>query len=180
MGFFDDVSRIGANTPYPRGGQWDPPEAEFPSVAASALLLARTEAVAVALTAIWAFKAGFEFWIKAQFRHDGPALETCPDDQSLHVGLQFADGRRVANVGNVSEPAGSVPAGLILSPRSSGGGRRHRNRSYWVWPLPPAGPLTFVCEWAAFDIPEQRAEVDGQLILNAAQRSVQVWSEGNG
>lgn len=137
-------------------------------------------AVAVALTAIWAFKAGFEFWIKAQFRHDGPALETCPDDQSLHVGLQFADGRRVANVGNVSEPAGSVPAGLILSPRSSGGGRRHRNRSYWVWPLPPAGPLTFVCEWAAFDIPEQRAEVDAQLILNAAQRSVQVWSEGNG
>jgi hypothetical protein len=43
MGFFDDVSRIGADTPYPRGGQWDHPEAEFPSVAASALLLARTE-----------------------------------------------------------------------------------------------------------------------------------------
>jgi hypothetical protein len=180
MGFFDNVSRIGADTPYPRGGRWDPPAAEFPIVAVSALLLARTEVVAVVVTAIWAFKAGFEFWIKAQFRHDGPALATEPDERSLHVGLLFADGRKVANVGSVSEPAGSVPTGLILSPRSSGGGRRHRDRSYWVWPLPPAGPVTFVCEWAAFNIPEQRAEVDAQLILDAARRSVQVWPEGNG
>jgi hypothetical protein len=107
MGFFDDVSRIGADTPYPRGGPWDPPEAEFPGVGASALLLARTGAVAVAVTAIWACTTGFEFWIKAQFRHGERALETQPDDQCLHVGLQFADGRKAANVGSASMPWGT-------------------------------------------------------------------------
>jgi hypothetical protein len=180
MGFFDGVSRISPDTPYPRGGRWDPPSAEFPRVAASAVLLARTEVVAVAITAIWAFTAGFEFWVQAQFRHDGLALEEQPDDQSLHVGLQFADGRKVADVGRVPEPAGSDPGGLILSPRSFGGGRRHQDRSYWVCPLPPAGPLSFVCEWAAFGIPESHAEVDAQLVVDAARHSVQIWPEDNG
>jgi hypothetical protein len=79
--FFDGLSPIGAGPPdahggpwdgpYPHGGPWDRPEGEFPSAAASALLLARTEEVAVAVTAIWAFKAGFEFWVWAQFRHPG-------------------------------------------------------------------------------------------------------------
>jgi hypothetical protein len=132
MGFFDGVSRVSPDTPYPRGGRWDPPSAEFPRVATSAVLLARTQVVAVGIRAIWAFAAGFEFWVHAQFRHDGPALERRPDDQSLHVGLQFADGRKAANVGRVAEPAGSILAGLVLSPHSFGGGRRHQDRSYWV------------------------------------------------
>ena len=71
MGFFNGESPTGAGTPpapsgpwggpYTHDGPWDPPEGEFPRVAASALLLAQTEQVAVAVTAIWAFKAGFEF-----------------------------------------------------------------------------------------------------------------------
>ena len=66
MGFFDDVSRYPSSMPGPRGTPWDPPAGEFPcAVATGALVLARTEAVAVAVTTIWAFRAGFEFWIKA-------------------------------------------------------------------------------------------------------------------
>jgi hypothetical protein len=179
MGFFDSVSRGNPGQPYPKGDPWDPPSVEFPHVAASAVLLARTEVVAVAITAIWAFTAGFEFWVHAQFRHDGHALQRQPEDQSLRIGVQFADGRKVANVGRVPERAGSVPAGLILSPHSFGAGRRHQDRSYWVWPLPPAGPLSFVCEWAAFGIPESRAEVDARLVLDAARHSVQIWPAGN-
>jgi hypothetical protein len=76
-------------------------------------------------------------------------------------------------------PAGSESAGLILNPLSFGAGRRHQDRSYWVWPLPPAGPLAFVCEWAAFDIPEARAGTEAQPILDAAQRTVQLWPAGN-
>jgi hypothetical protein len=63
MGFFDGVSRVTPGKPYPKGDPWDPPSVEFPRVAASAVLLARTEVVAVAITAIWAFTAGFEFWV---------------------------------------------------------------------------------------------------------------------
>jgi hypothetical protein len=174
MGFFDDVpaalERPG------QGDPWDPPTAEFPRVAvADALVLASTGEVAVAVTAIWAFRAGFEFWVSALFRRPGPALADQADDRSLHVGVQFADGRKVANVGSVPGPAGTVPARLILRPVGFGGGLRHWNRSYWVWPLPPAGPLTFACEWAAFEIGESRAEVDAQLVLDAAGRSIRIW-----
>lgn len=181
MGFFDAVSRYPPSTPIPRGAPWDPPAGEFPcAVATGALVLARTEVVAVAVTVIWAFRAGFEFWIKAQFRHPGPALERQPDERSLHVGVQFADGKKAANVSRVPDPAGSVSAGLIMRPVSFGGGHRHQDRSYWVWPLPPAGPVTFVCEWAAFDIPEARAGTDAQLIVDAAGRIIQLWPADDG
>jgi hypothetical protein len=93
------------------------------------VLLARNEVVAVAVTAMWAYKTGFEFWVQSQFRPPGPALEDQPDDQSLHVGLQFADGRKVADAGGLPEPSGSVATGLILSPLSFGAGR-HQDRSY--------------------------------------------------
>lgn len=47
----------------------------------------------------------------------------------------------------------------------------------WVWPLPPAGPLEFICQWPVYGIGETRIGIDGQLILDAARRSVQLWPE---
>jgi hypothetical protein len=49
-----------------------------------------------------------------------------------------------------------------------------------VWPLPPPGPLVLACEWSAFNIGEERAQVDAQLILDAPKHSVQIWPQGNG
>jgi hypothetical protein len=100
-----------------------------------------------------------------------------PVTESLHIGLQFADGRKVVNVRHVPGPAGSVPGHLILSPLSFGGGMFHRSRSYWVWPLPPAGPMTFACEWAAFGIWETRTELDAEPILRAAAQTIKLWPE---
>jgi hypothetical protein len=177
MGFFDDVPS-NPSEDMPQGRPWDPPVAEFPRVAKpDALLLVRTDVVAVAVEAVWAFKEGFEFWVKAVFRDRGPALELEPNEESLHFGLQFADGRKVANTGRAPGPAGSVATQLLLRPINFGGGIYHQKRSYWVWPLPPPGPLAFVCEWRVFDIQEQRAEVEAQLILDAAQHSMEVWPE---
>jgi hypothetical protein len=58
-----------------------------------------------------------------------------------------------------------------------GGGtpRSHFSR-WWSWPLPPAGPLEFVCEWSALGIPETWAGIQAQPILDAAARSVQLWT----
>lgn len=175
MGFFDDA---GPESDWERGaGAWKRPDAELPRAAESALLLARTDMVAVAVTAIWAFSSGFEFWIGVWFRQPGLALQKEPDDRSLHIGLRFADGRKVANVGRVPGPAGSVPGNLILSPLSFGGGMFHRSRSYWVWPLPSAGPMAFVCEWAAFGIAETSTQVDAEPILRAAAQTIKLWPE---
>ena len=178
MGFFDDPS-LEPDTAR-EAGAWKRPAGELPRAAESALLLAQTDLVAVAVTAIWAFSSGFELWIGVLFRQPGPALQTEPDDQSLHIGLRFADGRKVANVGRLPGPAGSVPGNLILTPLSFGGGMLHRSRSYWVWPLPPAGPMTFVCEWSAFGIPETTTELDTQPILRAAAQSIKLWPEDKG
>ena len=46
-----------------------------------------------------------------------------------------------------------------------------------VWPLPPPGPVSFVCELPARGIPESRVEVDAQLILDAAGRAIRLWPE---
>jgi hypothetical protein len=46
-----------------------------------------------------------------------------------------------------------------------------------VSPLPPAGLVTFVCEWAAAGIGEAQASLGGDLIVEAATRSVPLWPE---
>ena len=56
----------------------------------------------------------------AQFRHLGPALEHETDEQSLHIGLQFADGRKAVNVGRVPEPGGAEAAGRLFDPPLEG------------------------------------------------------------
>jgi hypothetical protein len=175
MGFFDDAIRPGPDDPDPQGHPWTLPARQLPKAAASGLLLAQTDAVAVAVSVIWAFREGIEFWVEAHFRDRQHPRDHLPDEESLHVGLEFADGRKAANIGGLPDPAGSEAAGLILSPRSFGAGLRHQHRSYWVWPLPPRGPLAFVCEWAGLGIPESRAEVDAQVILDAAEQSIQLW-----
>lgn len=120
MGFFDDA---GSDPNWELGaGGWKRPVSELPRAAESALLLARTDTIAVAVTAIWVFSSGFEFWIGVWFREPGQALQTEPDDQSLHIGLRFADGRKVANVGHLPTPVGSVPGNLILSRSASAAG----------------------------------------------------------
>jgi hypothetical protein len=40
--------------------------------------------------------------------------------------------------------------------------------------------MEFVCEWPALGIPETRAGLDAQLILDAAGRSIRLWSEAEG
>ncbi len=49
--------------------------------------------------------------------------------------------------------------------------------TYWVYPLPPPGPLAFVREWPALGLFETLVEIDAQPILDAAARSVQIWPD---
>jgi hypothetical protein len=44
--------------------------------------------------------------------------------------------------------------------------------SYWLWRLPPPGPVVFVCDWPAVGIEQARAQIDGQRIRDAAARSI--------
>jgi hypothetical protein len=57
-----------------------------------------------------------------------------------------------------------------------GGGGRWR-QDFWVWPLPPAGSLAFVCEWPAAGIALSRADTDAQQLLDGAARAVALFPD---
>jgi hypothetical protein len=46
---------------------------------------------------------------------------------------------------------------------------------YRVRPLPPPGPLAFICAWPGRGIPTARTEVDGAAIRAAADAAVTLW-----
>jgi hypothetical protein len=192
MSFFDHLP-VAEPVPPRVHHPWDPPEAEFPAAVPSGpLLLGRTEQAAVAITGISAYSAGFEIFVTARFRA-GTGGASGPGDggpggpepairrRSFRLGLQFADGTKVIGQHGGSGPPGEAePAGPILRTYLGGGSPRSSFWRWWAWPLPPAGPVEFVCVWPALEIPETRAGLDAQLILDAAARSVRLWPEEEG
>ena len=145
------------------------------------LVLGRSDTAALWIPALTASADGFEFDL--ELRHDldeeefgdpfffghrpGRRRRTSEgglDPELLRFGIQFSDGRKATNIDTripsrtpgVDEP----PGGLVLSPRGGGGGQGRWRQDFWVSPLPPAGPLAFVCEWPVAAIPETRNEVD--------------------
>jgi hypothetical protein len=190
MSFFDDLP---AAEPEPARAHhpWDPPEAEFPAAVASGpLMLGRTERAAVAITGLSAYSAGFEIFVTARFRPDpgasGPLGRTPGGPQplvaprSFRFGLQLADGTKVIGERGPGRAGGAEPDGPILRTFMGGGGPRSHFWRWWAWPLPPAGPLEFVCEWPGNGISETRIAIDAQLILDAAARSIRLWPEEEG
>ena len=46
-----------------------------------------------------------------------------------------------------------------------------------VQPLPPPGPLAFICAWPGRGIATSRMEVDGGAIRAAAEAAVTLWPD---
>jgi hypothetical protein len=193
MGFFDHALHRPPAPTEPRQRQrampgWVKPEAEVPRVVELATVLARSEKAAVALGQVRAYSSGFEFDLFAVLRRAElrsypfwPIIEVHGDEivpsDILRIGLQFADGAVLTNVDRRVGDAdpGDGPRGPMLTSGGSHAGQRRQDATFWVWPLPPPGPLTFVVEWPARQIPESRHEIDASLILDAAARVIELW-----
>jgi hypothetical protein len=63
----------------------------------------------------------------------------------------------------------------MLSFGDGGGGGRTYDHNMWLSPVPPAGPLTFICRWPAFGIQESHTELDGTQISDALARVETLW-----
>ena len=64
----------------------------------------------------------------------------------FRFGLQFSDGgKATASPGGGRPDHDSEPAGPVLCPIAGGGGPHSFISRWWMWPLPPAGPLELVC-----------------------------------
>ncbi|MDG4785608.1 hypothetical protein O7626_06615 [Micromonospora sp. WMMD1102] len=197
MGFFDRppvAPDPEPEPPAPPRPSWTKPESVFPGVVAEQRVLAHTDNAAIMISNLLAYPTGFEFTVTAVLRtpdrrpdlpHHGIhrmgywAGRHLPD-QFLRVGVQFADGSSITNLDrHAFPPRDAEPAGPVLFAGSAESDDRRHVAQYWVWPLPPSGPVAFVAEWPGYGIPESRAEVDGQLVIDAAARAIRLWPEAH-
>jgi hypothetical protein len=170
----------------------NPPEDVLPGVVPMELIIGRSEQAVVMLAGLRAFPTGLAMNLAVRTRvrvkrfdlndevFDGPYRHDRDDDwrrDRLKWGFELADGRRATNVDPwVGGDPGSLPDHPVLSGGGGGGSDRSVDRDYWLWPLPPAGPLKIVCQWLKLGIEPTVSEIDGALAVAAAARSQPVWS----
>ncbi|MFV2020484.1 hypothetical protein [Micromonospora sp. LOL_023] len=170
------------------------PPAVLGQVVAGQLLLARSDRAAVVLASVLAYPTGFEFDVSAILREPQPAGggaftdgAAVPRPRSAaesgggpELTVRFADGTTLSSArpGPLPEhPGDGAPAGPVLVPvAASTDGRRHDAR-FWVWSLPPEGPVVVECGWPAQDITYGRVEISGTLIRAAAAGAVELWPQ---
>ena len=93
-------------------------------------------------------------------------------------GVGFADGRKAVSGGfPAAMPTGDAATEIHLAPRSGSGGQRRWTQTYWLWPLPPEGPLTFAFEWTARAIAETTVTLDAAPLRAAAAGVVELWPD---
>jgi hypothetical protein len=205
VGFFDEVRMPRRETDDEEGPpapEWlQAPEDVVGGVVPLELIVARNDRAAVFVTRLVAFPTGFEFDLELLTRErmrvgnrfdplDREAEpESEPPPDLVRFGIEFSDGRRTTSLGGmISGTAYGLAASadddgpdprteIMMTPSGGGGGERRSHETYWVWPLPPDGPVRFVCEWPQLEIAESSVEVDGSVIRGAANRAIPVWGE---
>lgn len=184
MGFFDELDEPAPEPPPSyREPEWiGPPDNWIPATVALDVALARTDSVAVWVADALVFPTGLSFGINVQWRGPEPprreplffGLSTADDPR---FGVELADGRKVIAAMRTRQPFHMRPDRPILRPRSGGGGGNRHRADLWLWPLPALGPLAFVFAWPAEQIPEMRATIDADPIIDAASRAVEMWPD---
>jgi hypothetical protein len=169
-----------------------PPHNVLPGIAPVQVIVARTDETVIAVAGVQAYPAGFSFTLSLRLRNLSAQEEqrlpylfdsTDPEDDALagdflRFGVQFADGRKATTLERPPyDPEGPAPDRPVLREHGGGGGGTAWDTEYWLWPLPPAGPFAFVCEWPGRGIAESRAEIDAAAILEAAESAVILWPD---
>ncbi len=174
------------------------PENELPSPVPVAAILGRSTDVVVAIVGVQAYTTGLTFDVAVRMRTEPRGAlrfrlhhligghwhgEDVTADQLLLLGVQYGDERTATNLGprrwrpdmEGEERDEPTDEQLILSISGGGGGDRTHDRTFWLSPLPPPGPVTFVCAWSAFGIAETHTVVDGTQIAEAGSRAEVLW-----
>jgi hypothetical protein len=177
-----------------------PPRDFVGSVLPLELQVGVAENAAIFVTHITAYPTGFSFRIQAFTRLAPGSVcrETLQasrdagqdsDDLRLRCDIEFADGRRAGARGQWISTHGELDLpdwfveDLTTKPRRNvvlnlirgGSEQRVWYRDCWVWPLPPAGPLSLLCAWPAAGIPQRRTEIDAEVLRDAAKQAVPLW-----
>ncbi len=176
------------------------PQAVLPGVVAVEMILGRDARAAVFVGSLEVYPARVEFtvrivtasrdWLPAvprgirstvdsgrrgsQELMPGASLRSALDN--LQFAVEFSDGRRAVSAGRSASGEELERVGPVLWPGGRSGGGRIGGGTSWfqgftLWPLPPPGPLRFTCEWPTAGLAASHAEMDAQLVLDAAARA---------
>ena len=160
------------------------------------IVLALTERVAVSLENITAFDSGVSFalifrlapseedWRESERpsarhgrRFGAERPQTPIDPAILRFGVEYSDGRRVANVWTDMLLFFESPEGPLLSSSSAGWSERDGYSQYWLAPLPPPGKVMFAVEWPSRGLEFTSVELDSEVFRQAASHAVSLWPE---
>ena len=114
-------------------------------------------------------------------QHMPPSADE-PSPAYIRVGIKLSDGSRASNLRGRRrrhDPE-QPPDGPVLVQHGGGGGQSGNGHvamrpGYWIWPLPPPGPVRLACEWPLLDIPLTTVELDGAALRAASERVVKLW-----
>ena len=178
-------------------GPWQgPPANVLAGVAPLRFVLARTNSLALTVTSVRVYRTGLAFTLtllrhgegafdhrRFHYMHQPLNRDGTVRPEFLRLGLAFSDGRKATNLHATMQERlamrkeGEPPPEAVLRPCGGQGSGGEYTFEYWAWPLPPAGPLGFVCEWPSEGVPLTRHDVDGATILAASTNARTLWGD---
>jgi hypothetical protein len=175
----------------PRDPEWlAPPDDVVPAAFPLQLVLARGDEVAILVHGGLAYPTGFGFSFALRRRRGGQdendpihawhevAREGAIPAEALRFGIQFADGGKATVFDHARLfRSRERPPGPALVQRGGTGSGRGWDLEFWVWPLPPEGPVAFVCEWPLYQLELRRQVIDAAVIREAAAKARRLWPQ---
>lgn len=192
----------------PQSGQggappWSaPPDNVIPGAVALQAVMAASSKAVVLVSVLWACPVGFWYGLSVRLRDPQPhgipeigpffqprsrGLESGSvmygAGEQFHFTVAFADGRTPRLRGMVTAPSPDDPepdSGIAHRELGGGGTAQRTYSTWWVWPLPPPGPISFLCSWPAMAIGDTCVEMDSGPIREGAARALVLWPQGPG
>lgn len=174
MSFFDSPAPPPPTPPQPRWPEWiKAPDGWLGGFVPVRLVLARTADLVITLGPFEAFPTGIRCALKVRSRESIYAFKAL---EGMQLGVAFPDGSRWQGVfGDWRTPVETPPPAPNVTPMGGGGSENDSQVELWLWPLPPAGPVTFALSWPARGIAETTAEIDGAVVRATAAEAQQLW-----
>lgn len=100
-----------------------------------------------------------------------------PEDHEIAFELGVtASGRETSNTSTATWPGRELASDeLLVLPQQGGGGGGEEGGywrlTWWLTPLPTAGPVEFWCRWKRGEILRSGATIDGGVLANAAAQA---------
>jgi len=178
--FFEPLAPPPPPSEPPRPKPWEQPDDIVGREVPLEVVIARSQTIAIIINRLTAYPNGFAFNLSLRakpghemasdgfhgWRRRGASV---PSDEILRFGIQFADGSKVTNLQVFAYGAPGPPTPPILLGGGGGGSSNRSDFFFWVWPLPPPGPLLFVTEWPIEGIQLSRYEISSDAIRQAAE-----------